>query len=83
MDFRKWVTISSEHCDLVNWRDPTMITNNERVARRSIDGTEVLISYNEIMPVSLQSVPSVSEPLSRSEVDALLADAAWYVEEEI
>lgn len=82
MDFRKWVTISSEHCDLVNWRDPYMITTNERVATKSLDGTVMLVSYNEVMPNSLKSVPSASEPMSRSDVELLLASEAWYVEEE-
>ena len=82
MDFRRWITIDAADADSVNWRDPYMITN-KGTARTSIDGTKMLISYNEVMPNSLGSIASLGDAMDRTAMEALMATTDWYVEEEV
>jgi len=82
MDFRRWITIDTADADSVNWRDPYMITNNKRVAQTSVDGTKMLISYNEVKPNSFNSIASASAEMNRTEMQALMQTADWYVEPE-
>lgn len=81
MDFRRWITIDSTDADSVNWRDPYMITN-KGTATTSVDGTKMLISYNEVMPNSLGSIASLGDAMDRTAMQALMASADWYVEPE-
>ena len=83
MNFRKWIVIDTADCDNVNWRDPYIITKNSRDARKSVDGTKTLISYNELMPNSLNAIASKGAELDRSAVETLLASEDWYVAEEV
>lgn len=83
MDFRRWIVIDTADCDNVNWRDPYMITTNAKSAQKSINGTKALISYNEIMPNSLNAIASKGAELDRSAVETLLASEDWYVEMEV
>ena len=83
MDFRRWITIDTADADSVNWRDPYMITNNARVARTSNDGTKILVSYNEVKPNSLNGIASAGAEMNRTEMQALMATADWFVEEEV
>jgi len=80
MDFRRWITIDTADADSVNWRDPYMITNNKRVAQTSVDGTKMLISYNEVMPNSLGSIASLGDAMDRTAMEALMATTDWYVD---
>lgn len=80
MDFRRWVTIDTADCDSVNWRDPYMITTNANSATTSVDGTKTLISYNETVPNSVNTIASKSAEMDRTAVETLLASADWYVE---
>ena len=82
MDFRRWITIDTADADSVNWRDPYMITKNSREATTSIDGTKMLVSYNEVMPNSLGSIASLGDAMDRTAMQALMASADWYVESE-
>lgn len=83
MDFRRWIVIDTADCDSVNWRDPYMITNNAQSATKSIDGTKTLISYNEVLPNSLNAIASKGTEMNRTSVEALLASAEWYIEPNI
>ena len=83
MNFRRWIVIDTTDCDNVNWRDPYMITTNASSARKSIDGTKTLISYNEVLPNSLNAIASKGDVLDKTALDALLASEDWYVAEEV
>ena len=83
MDFRRWVTIDTADCDKVNWRDPYMISTNAPTAQKSLDGTKILVSYNEVEPNSLKSIASKSAEMDRSAVEALLASSEWFAEVEV
>lgn len=83
MDFRKWIVIDTADCDSVNWRDPYMITKNSNSAQKSIDGTKTLVSYNELLPNSINAIASKGEVLDRTAVITLLASEDWYVAEEL
>ena len=82
MDFRKWIVIDTADCDAVNWRDPYMVTTNARTAMKSVDGSKTLVSYNEVMPNSLNAIASKGAVLDRAAIEALLATPEWFVEVE-
>ena len=81
MDFRRWIVIDTTDCNKVNWRDPYIITKNASTARTSIDGTKTLISYNELLPNSINNIASKSEELDRTAVNQLMASTEWFVDE--
>jgi len=83
MDFRKWIVIDTADADSVNWRDPYIITKSSREARKSIDETKMLVSYNELLPNSINSIASKGEELDRTAVETLLSSEDWYVEMEV
>lgn len=80
MDFRRWITIDTADANSVNWRDPYMITKNAATAQKSVDGTKMLISYNEVMPNSLGSIASLGDAMDRTAMEALMATTDWYVD---
>jgi len=83
MDFRKWIVIATADCDSVNWRDPYIIDKNSRSSRKSIDGTQTLISYNELLPNSINAISSKGNELDKAALNALMATDAWYVADEL
>ena len=82
MNFRKWIVIDTVDCENVNWRDPYIITKNSREATKSIDGSKTLISYNELLPNSINSITSKGAELDKEAVELLLASVEWLVADE-
>ena len=82
MNFRKWIVIDTVDCENVNWRDPYIITKNSREARKSIDGSKTLISYNELLPNSIKSIASKGAELDNAALEVLIASVDWFVADE-